>query len=251
MADFYGNNGQQTQKESTNTKGPQFYNPDDPMFPGTLVCSFWDNFIKFSVHPSKPVEQRTQSAVYDYNTTGSTAVTAEKALILLEGIKNRILPALEKGESASVGTVVGGSNQVAVVTNGQQVALVVYKNIDPVTKKPGSNFGYTFNTNVAIIDYDKNTGTHEMETVQSELNQFIVFLKESVKALTHAQAHSQAYSDRFRRPRNNQGENQNGYSRGNSWLGNTQAGNGQQGQQQSVPQQEQMSYDADLSALLG
>ena len=235
-------NGQENKRESVYTRSYQFYNADDKTYPGTMVCSHWDNFVKVTINPAKPVEQRTQTSVYDYDTAITTAISLERTQVLLKGIKKYIIPIInDDTQSASVGVQVGANNQLAVYCNKGKLVLMIFKDIDEQTMKPASSYGYVFNKNMIIKNYDAGNGSFDVEYMTSEFDLFVTILEESVKAGTGAMAHQNDLKNRFKKQSNNTPYTNKGslFDKANNQLGN------------SSTKDTVLVYTDDISKLLG
>ncbi|HAB67680.1 MAG TPA: hypothetical protein DCE23_09975 [Firmicutes bacterium] len=226
-------NGQETKKENVYTKSYQFYNADSNVFPGTMVCTHWDNFIKLAINPAKPMNQRTQTSVYNYDDATTTAMALDRAQVLLKGIKKYICPLIYGTDTtrtvSSVGVQVGINNQVAIHYNDGEIVLMIYKNIDPETLKPETTAGYVFNDNVLVLNYDKDTGAFDSERVNSEFELFVTLLEEAIKAGTGAAAHQDHLKNKYRKSSNSNRTYQNRGSlfdgAGNSSYGSNSSNN--------------------------
>lgn len=210
MAYSNQNNGQDRAKENFNTDGLRFYNQGGEPYASTLKLSSWNDFIKLTINPVLPADQRTEgSNVFDYSVSMATALTTERVVLLLKAIKAEIIPALEEGRSASVAVNVAKVNRVGVMTNGVAVCLMIYRNIDPQTNLPEEKFGYIFNNDSYISDYNESDGTTGgAKVVTSEFNAFVVFLEESVKAATGVYVHQETIKGRFRSKGQSSGSSQ-------------------------------------------
>ena len=97
MAYSNQNNGQDRAKENFNTDGLRFYNQGGEPYASTLKLSSWNDFIKLTINPVLPSEQRTEGGnVFDYSVSMATALTTERVVLLLKAIKSEIIPALEE-----------------------------------------------------------------------------------------------------------------------------------------------------------
>ena len=153
MAYSNQNNGQDRAKENFNTDGLRFYNQGGEPYASTLKLSSWNDFIKLTINPVLPAEQRTEGGnVFDYSVSMATALTTERVVLLLKAIKAEIIPALAEGRSASVAVNVAKVNRVGVMTNGVAVCLMIYRNIDPQSNLREEKVGYIFKNDPYITD---------------------------------------------------------------------------------------------------
>ena len=195
MSNF--NNGQNNNKDrnNMNTNSIQFMNKDG-FQPSTLVLGFWNEMLSVKIHPALPKEQQTETRVYNYDQNVSTAINVEKLGLLLDRIESELVPAMEDAANKSIGIQVGGNSLLVISTgvakfNEVRPYIAIHKDLDQDTKKPQVSIYYEFKSQVSIDDYDPETGKYTLSKPSfSEFKVFINSVKEAIKALTNAQAHS-------------------------------------------------------------
>lgn len=199
---FNNQNNNNDRNDSVNTTGITFKNSKG-FDPSAMALNFWNGNISLKMHPALPENQRTETKVFDYETSFSTALTPEKALFLATKIENEIYPALESRTKKSVGINVGGNGLIVVstgLTNEPKPFIAIMKGLDENTKKPESSIHYEFNNTFSIDDYDEETGSYTInEGNFTELRMFTNILKDCASALSGLFAHSMRYYDRYAR----------------------------------------------------
>lgn len=196
---FNNQNNNENSDVSVNTRGVTFKNSKG-FEPSALELNFWNGNISLKMHPALPEAQRTETRVFDYETSVSTALTPEKALLLANKIEKEILPALEANTKKAVGITVGGNGLVVVSTNDGKPYVALFKGLDENTKKPESGIHYEFNNTFTVDEYDETTGSYNInEGNHTELNLFMNILKDSAITLSGITAHCNRYWDRYSR----------------------------------------------------
>ncbi|MMZ42278.1 hypothetical protein D1872_37980 [compost metagenome] len=202
----FGTQNNNTKEQNTNTRGPQFMNRDG-FYPSTFVMGYWNGLISLKFHPALPEKQQTESKIFDYDQELQTSLTMEKATILIEGIKNKVIPALEKGEETSVGVPIGSSSSLISVgvknVKGEFTTyLAFFKGLNAETKKPDAFVFYEFRKGQRIDNYDPEQGTFEVNNeTHSELALFMSLLESAREGLSNAYTHANRTVDRYFRDR--------------------------------------------------
>jgi len=197
------NNSQNNSKNvvNVNTKGTQFRNKDG-FDPSSLTFGFWNDFVSIKMNPALDKNKQTESKVFDYETTVSTALTVEKLTILINDFVEILLPALKENKIKSIGVPVG-ANSLFVIATGNKIIgsnrpyAAIYKNLNEETKKPEMSICYEFNRSYRIDDYNEEEGTFEITSnLHSELLTFMKLLKSGRDCLSNGVAHSVRYADK-------------------------------------------------------
>ena len=203
---FNNTNNNAREQVNVNTRGPQFMNKNG-FDPSTMAVGYWNELISIKMHPALPKEKQTDSKVFDYEKVISTAITLEKATTLCTGIEKKIIPAIEKGEQASVGIPVGADSLIVVSTGVKMTGSVrpyiaIHKALDEKTKKPETSIFYEFNRAYSVDDYDEAEGTFQVtQDIHSEFKLFIELLNAAKLGLSQAIAHSMRVVDKYYRDR--------------------------------------------------
>ena len=188
------------EKKKVNTRSMQMFNKDG-FYPSTMVLGLWDNsFFTFKIHDKK--DNPTEKEVFDYNKGISTAINLEKAMVILEGLREEIIPALKDGKEKSIGVNISGTNVFVVGTKCINETVVPYVGIFVglnESRRPESFAMYELKSSQAILNYNHETGDFEHGTVNSEILLLERFLSEGIKALTNSVAHSIRVVDNFYR----------------------------------------------------
>lgn len=203
--DFNKNKGNNKQQVNVNTRGIQLMNKDG-FDPSTLVLGFWNEMMSLKMHPALEPSKQTATSVYDYETSFQTILNVEKAQLLLKKIKEKVLPAIETKEEASVGIMIGEDTLVVVGTGVKQFSELkpfvgIFKGLNE-NKSAETMICFEFKATETINNYDPMTGDHEIETDSyPHLDIFISYLETGIKALIHAETHSIRHVDKFFRDR--------------------------------------------------
>jgi len=205
MAMMYGNrqNNQRDGKLDMNTRGIQMMNVEG-FDPATLTVGSWNEMLSLRINPALDPSKRSEGRMFDYERNVSTSLNAENVMILLIKIKNTVLPAIEKGEEASVGLFMGNGASLLVVGTGKKLTneirpfLAIHKNLNENTRKPEMSMYYEFRRGDAIINYDEKTGNYDvMESVPAELHLFIKLLEAYLMHVGKFNVHFQRYVTKF------------------------------------------------------
>ena len=190
------------EEKSTNTRGIQFKNKNG-FDPCAVSFSFWNDMLSIRMNPALPENQQSNTRVYDYDKTVSTALSATKISLLLDRVTKIIVPAIEAGEDKTVGIVVGGDSLVCVGTGKAMTGEIrpyisIHKSLNQDTMKPEMSIYYEFNKEQSIDDYNAETGKYKcVEGLHAEFITFIAIMKASVAALTNAETHVQRYVNQY------------------------------------------------------
>lgn len=193
---------------SVNTRGIALYNKNG-FDPSSLSIGFWnDSFVSLKINPALEPSKQTQSRVFDYDKTVSTALGIPAIQLLSHAIKTKIFKAIEDGEERSVGIQVGGDSLVTVGTGKRLTGeirpyIAIHKSLNPQTKRPEMSIYYEFNKGQIIEDFNEETGAYSLDGgINSELMLFVNILDASVAALSKGDAHAlrtvmRAYNDKL------------------------------------------------------
>ena len=250
---MFNNKQSNDEKKKVNTRSMQFFNKEG-FFPSTILLGMWDNsFFTFKIHSVK--DNPTEKEVFDYNKGIGTAINLEKAMVLLEGLRDEVIPALKEGKEKSIGVNVSGTNVFTIGTkhiNGNTVPYIgIFVGLNE-SRKPENFAMYELKSSQAILDYNHETGEFNSGTVNSEILLLERFLSEGIKALTNTVAHSIRVVDQFYRTKMDSTLNSiasatgaetksYGYSRQNNIFGNSD--NKSSGYAESVPTENIGSLD--------
>ena len=114
----FSNQSTRDYSNDVNTRGIQFSNKYG-FDPSSIQFGYWNGFLSIRITPALDRSKQTETRVYDYDKTVSSALTVEKISLLLEKIKSDIIPAIKAGEEASIG-VPTGANTLIVVDTGKK-----------------------------------------------------------------------------------------------------------------------------------
>lgn len=192
---FEGNTNNSNNEKTVSTRGGIDFRNENGFDPCMLSVDLWKSCVSLKLNPALPPEKQTEYKKFDFDTTMYTALTPQNAYILLKNIEEVIYPAIKNNEKKFVGVPVNGNGLIGVGsgrTDGSEPYIGVFKGLDPDTKKPENGMCYQFKENVVIEDYDFETGKYEAVSIPAitELQLFVLILKEGIKAATNAQTHS-------------------------------------------------------------
>lgn len=182
--------------ENVNTRGINFYNKDG-FDPSAMSLGFWnETFLTININPTLEKSKQTQTRIYDYERTVSTALSVNLLQVLSHGIRTHILPAIKSGENKTFGIQVAGDSLVAIGTGVKQTGSVrpfiaIHKGLNPSTKIPEMSIHYEFNRAQIINDYDAQTGDYTLEdNIHHELMIFTAIIEHAISALSKADVHA-------------------------------------------------------------
>lgn len=200
----YGNNANKNdKKKSTNTRGFQFMNSENPICPSTASIGWWDGFMTLSMSPALNKNEQKDDRKFNYEISVNTALTPDKMLTLSKIIDKYIEPAMENNEEICKGIPVAGNSLVAIGTKkiGDNVNpyISIFKGLDETTMKPQISIHYYFNTIQPIIsNYNEETGSFSKEeTRHGEFELFKNLLGIGSVHLSNVTAHTNRVSNRF------------------------------------------------------
>ena len=191
------NNNANDNKKDVNTRSFQLYSQEG-FDPSTLVLGFWNDFFSMKIHPALESDKRNEKNIYDYDKMINLVFTANTAIMLLDGLKNKILPAIEQDvkEDISIAIPMKNGTNLIEVGNGYKFTkttrpyVSIYKNLDPDTKIPTQEIAFEFMPSESYKNYDNRTGSFETYSVNSDLLMFIEYLENGINALTKGYAHA-------------------------------------------------------------
>lgn len=190
------NNSKDNNDRNVNTRGITLYNKNG-FDPSALSIGFWnESFLSLKINPALEKSQQTQTKVFDYEKTVSTALTVQLMQLMSHAIKTYIYPAIEAGEDKSVGLQVGGDSLVVVSTGKRMTGEIrpcigIHKGLDPQTKKPEMSIFYEFNKSQIIEDFNEENGAYNIiSNINSELELFVNILDASIAALSKGNVHA-------------------------------------------------------------
>lgn len=206
MANFGSTNNKE--EKSVNTRGIQFKNKLG-FDPSTVSFGFWNDMLSIRMNPALPKDQQSNTKVYDYDKTVSTALSATKVALLLEKVTKVLIPALDAGEDKTVGVVVAGDSLVCVGTGKSLTGEIrpyisIHKSLSQETFKPEMSIYYEFNKEQSIDDYNAETGKYVCSAnMYPEITVMVAVLKASVMAMTNAEAHADRNVNQWSNDRTN------------------------------------------------
>ena len=195
----------------------------------SLNIGGWNQQLSLKIVPSTGVDANGMRQ-YDQNRRASTALYPEKAIALAKGIKEVLIPAMEKvkaGEDLEAPLAVSvsmGSNEKKNVLSVEykkdeqgipHFYLTLCQMLRPDnTVDPQNVYSYKFGTAAYVVGYNQVTGAYDKEEkVESEFDVFYQILGRATDILpiaAHGVRYSNSIGSKFT-PNNNQQSN-SGYS---------------------------------------
>lgn len=192
----------------------------------------WNDKLSLKFHPFKGVNaDGIRQYAQDNSEIVSTSLTVDNTTAFLDGIKDKITPALESKTEASVSITMGMNESRKVLTlstDGTDVSLSVIVGVaEDGTADTNNMITHKFNKKEYMSGYDPATGSGEVVSTNADYENFVKKL-EGIYDLTptvpHAINYSNAvrnsYGNRQQANNNNGGGNQNYQAPVNNYSGN-------------------------------
>ena len=196
----FGNNG-------VNVNTPLFSSYSDTC---KITMGAWNMQLSLKFHPFKGVNaDGVRQYASDNSEIVNTSLTLDNVTALLEGVKEKLMPAIEKNEATSVSVIIStGANRkmLELSTDGEEVYATIYVNVqdDGTVQNPELNsLKHKFNKRGYIVGYNCTTGDGEEVPVNTEFIDFIEKLN-GVYGLAPITAHSINYNNAIKNARGNQ-----------------------------------------------
>lgn len=216
-----------TKKKNSYTQGITLYNSTDAApEKSALKLGFTNNYMSLGLAPMLPADKQTSEGKFDHDSTVGTLLSIEKLTILIEGLINKVEPAMKGNETASVGVPVGGNNLVVMGhMQDKGIFVALFKELDESTRVPKQKIVYWCNRGLRVDDFAPESGS--FTSVETD-NEYIViknFFVHAANSLCMGTAHAQRYVDRFWRskltPESNNSGYKNSYNKSNMWGSNS------------------------------
>lgn len=164
-----------------------------------LTIGGWNTQISLKIAPFKGVNaDGIRQYAQDSTETIMTSLTVDNTTALLEGIKDKINPAIEAKESASVSISIGANNNrkvLTILTDGNDTFLRLTIGVsDAGIADANNSITHKFNKKEYLVDYDPSTGSGEVVSTNSDFINFVKKLND-IYEFSGAVAHSIKYSD--------------------------------------------------------
>lgn len=208
-------NNNQNQNVSVNTNFYTSYS-DTAM----LRVGAWNQQLSIRLQPAVGTNS---AGVVQYAQDNSqiilTGIPQDNAIVLLEGYKKHVLPAIEKREaSPKVSISVSEKERRKIISiyydgNDSYLEIAVSLNADGTTDE-SNVFKHKFAKRAYVLDYDYTTGNGTEEYVESDLMNFMNKV-EQTKDLTPFAYHSKKYYEAMRNLYSNRNNNGGGYQNNN------------------------------------
>jgi hypothetical protein len=178
---YYNNyNNKDSEKSEIQTKGMRVTNGQCAC-PMALEWGYQRDMLKLIFSPELPVNEQTENRRYDYQHSWMTCVSRAKCVDLIEQVKDKIIPALEKKEAAFVSVPVAEVNQIGIgVLPDEKWGAVAYikliRNIDPGTRTTKEVIAYIFRKGEVVVNYNSETGEFGDRLITD--NEFALFVRD-------------------------------------------------------------------------
>lgn len=187
------NQGDNSNRNSINTRGIRLYNING-FYPSAMNLDFWnDVFLSISIYPAKAKELQTEKDRYDYDNRIAAAVTVQKGIELLDNMP-RIIEAFKEDKDANCYVDIANTNLFGYGTmkvSDRRIFFVgIHRDLDD-NRIPRQSAYFEFTFGQSVNNYDPKTGNYELGKHElGEFAQFKRYLETAVNAATHAVAHS-------------------------------------------------------------
>lgn len=194
-------NQQNKQNDSVNTRGFQFFNRDG-VYASTLILGLWNQLITLKIHPAKEKSKQTESSVYDYDKSINLVIPPDKAILISKIMKEKVIPALNKGEECTISVAVTGSSVLTMSTGVKKFGKIapyikICRGVQPQTLIAEETMGYAFAFSLVIPDYDGDSKSDAKPIqVYSEMYYFVDLMKELAVAIVGGADHARRYINR-------------------------------------------------------
>lgn len=170
-------NGSQNNQNAVNVNTKIYSSFSDT---AALTLSLWNDKLSIKLSPLKGVNQDgLRQYAFDNKDSIITSLVADNALALIKGIKDKIYPAIEKKEEATVSTIVNADNAttkkiLTVSTKDGDVFFTIYVNINADNSvSEGNSLSHKFNKRDIILSYNSETGQGETVQTNSDFDSFV------------------------------------------------------------------------------
>ena len=199
---FISNKGNNSNKINTTTKVFQMYNPEGEDA-STLTLGYWNQYVTIKINPALDPSQRTNTSVYNYDTTASVVLNAETVTTLHEALKEFKREIATNGSAQPVAVLVN-NNVVKVGMTSDYEGMdgqyyVGLFEVDDHLVQTGCLF-YVFNAgvsddSVSLKGWNEQTGQCAEEVVyESQWIAFNNFIEMAAKELVLGGAHGSSVS---------------------------------------------------------
>lgn len=197
----FPNNNSNKKNVSVNTRGRRLANSESQVA-SVMELGYWDSFATVRIHPALPKEMQTDTKKWDLENYLQTTISPDKAVVLVRGIDEQIIPAIKEGTDAETNVIVGGDSVFQIRTrniDGKQITLAtIAKTLDPNSKKPANSISYHFKDTQVLNKYDHNTGEFEVGSNSiAELELFKYHLLAHLNSGTNSYVHAHRVVDRM------------------------------------------------------
>ena len=159
----------------------------------------WNTNLSVKFHPFKGVNaDGIRQYAQDNAEVISTSLTTDNAIALLQGIKDKINPAIKESTEASVSVPMGaGDNRkmITVSTDGTDTFLNIAIHVDENgVAAPENILSHKFNKKEYMVGYNPSTGNGDIVSVNADYENFVKKL-EAVYDMVPVVAHSINYNN--------------------------------------------------------
>lgn len=193
-----------------------------------VTLGAWNLQLSLKIHPVKGVNaDGIRQYAQDNTEIINTSLTEQNATALLDGIKEKLDPAIKENRAEKVSVSMGAAENRKVLsleTDGKDIYLEMAINVNENgVAKPENVIRHKFPKKNIMIGYDPLTGNGEIVEVNSDYENFVIKLKDIYK-FSPAVAHSINYNNAVKASYSNKqaANNQmNNYSNGGGYSAPT------------------------------
>lgn len=201
--------GRNTNRDNTINTNTQFYTSYSDAC--LVVLGGWNRNLSLKFQPCTGVDG---SGIRQYTTDSNrmvfTSIVPENAVILLDVIERRILPAIDEGRKESVAITVSSGDQKKILNvgyDGEHTFLEVATNLNENNgTSEESVLHHVFNQRSVLSHYDWKTGEAVNEVKEMDFIMFYNFLrmaKDLIPSISHSIRHDKAIREAYTRNHSN------------------------------------------------
>ena len=190
-----------------------------------LKVGAWNQQLSVKFHPVKGTNSEgLRQYATDKTEIVNTSLTVDNTTALLTGIKDKIMPAIEAKNEASVSVVMGDAanrKMLTIKTDGNDVFAIIAINIaDNGTTSNENILSHKFNKKSYMTDYDPSTGNCTEVVTHADFENFIKKLND-IYELDAAIPHAIKYNNALKQSFGNNNANTQNYSNNNNAIADT------------------------------
>ena len=164
---------------NVNTSGPRFKGEEN-----ALMIDFWNKRLSIGIARKLTNSEKTEDSFnYDWKNPVKVTLSLEDTMTFYKGC-NRVCDGKSKSSGVSIKST-GKIYILKLVKNKDDLILSLEKDINIESRKSQGTVDYKFNNAVLIEDYDGETGSSKIEDIATELELFMISIKEFMSFVKH------------------------------------------------------------------